>query len=44
MSVIKEKLILTLKYEMSVDTSTGEVLETKLLSKKVDTEEAAPGA
>ena len=42
MSVIKEKLILTLKYEMSVDTSTGEILETKLLSKKVDTEEAAP--
>lgn len=42
MSVIKEKLILTLKYEMSVDTSTGEILETKLLSKKVDSEEAAP--
>ena len=42
MSVIKEKLIFTLKYEMSVDTSTGEILETKLLSKKVDTEEATP--
>lgn len=36
MSIIKEKFILTLSYEMSVDTSTGEILETKLLDKKVD--------
>ncbi|MGN0966373.1 MAG: hypothetical protein ACI4OP_02090 [Candidatus Coprovivens sp.] len=36
MSVIKEKFILTLSYEMSVDTSTGEILETKLLDKKID--------
>ena len=36
MSIIKEKFILTLSYEMSVDTSTGEILETKLIDRKVD--------
>lgn len=36
MSVIKEKFILTLSYEMSIDTSTGEILETKLIDRKVD--------
>ena len=36
MSVVKEKFILTLSYEMSVDTSTGEILETKLIDRKVD--------
>ena len=36
MSVVKEKFILTLSYEMSIDTSTGEILETKLIDRKVD--------
>ena len=36
MSVVKEKFILTLSYEMSIDTSTGEILETKLINRKVD--------
>ena len=36
MSIIKEKFILTLSYEMSVDTSTGEILETKLIDRKVN--------
>ena len=42
MSIVKEKFILTLSYEMSVDTSTGEILETKLISRKVDSSDIKP--
>lgn len=34
--MLKEKFTLTLSYEMSIDTSTGEILETKLIDRKVD--------
>lgn len=36
MSTIKETFILSLTYEMSVDTETGEVLETKLIDRSVN--------
>lgn len=36
MATIKETFILSLTYEMSVDTETGEVLETKLINRSVD--------
>lgn len=36
MSIVKEKFILTFTYEMSIDTSTGEVIESKLIDKKID--------
>lgn len=36
MPTIKETFILSLTYEMSVDTETGEVLETKLINRSVN--------
>ena len=36
MPTIKETFILSLTYEMSVDTETGEVLETKLIDRSVN--------
>ena len=36
MSTVKETFILSLTYEMSVDTETGEVLETKLIDRSVN--------
>lgn len=36
MSTIKETFILSLTYEMSVDTETGEILETKLIDRNVN--------
>lgn len=36
MAVIKEKFILTLSYEMSIDSSTGEIIESKLIERKVN--------
>lgn len=36
MPTVKEKFILTLTYEMSVDTDTGEILETRLIDRSVD--------
>lgn len=35
-NIIKEKFILTLTYEMSVDRETGEILETKLIDRSVN--------
>ena len=34
--IVKETFILTLTYEMSVNTDTGEVLETRLIDRSVD--------
>lgn len=36
MPTIKETFILSLTYEMSVDTETGEILETKLIDRNVN--------
>lgn len=36
MPTVKETFILSLTYEMSVDTETGEVLETKLIDRSVN--------
>lgn len=36
MSTVKETFILSLTYEMSVDTETGEILETKLIDRSVN--------
>lgn len=36
MPTIKETFILSLTYEMSVDTETGEVLETKLIDRSIN--------
>lgn len=41
-SIIKETFILTLTYEMSVDTETGEVLETRLVDRSVNKPESKP--
>lgn len=35
-SIIKETFVLTLTYEMSVNTETGEVLETRLIDRNVN--------
>lgn len=36
MSTIKETFIISLTYEMSVDTETGEVLETRLIDRSIN--------
>ena len=41
-SIIKEIFILTLTYEMSVNTDTGEVLETRLIDRSVNKSDLKP--
>ena len=41
-NIIKETFVLTLVYEMSVNTETGELLETRLIDRKVDKSDIKP--
>lgn len=41
-SIIKETFILTLAYEMSINTDTGEVLETRLIDRTVSKPDSKP--
>lgn len=40
--IIKETFILTLTYEMSINTDTGELLETRLVNRNVDKSDIKP--
>lgn len=40
--IMKETFTIKLTYEMSVDTDTGEILETKLISREVDNSDTKP--
>lgn len=40
--IVKETFILTLTYEMSVNTDTGELLETRLIDRSVDKTDLKP--